>query len=113
MSDDSSPPSVSQAEYASELVKLLVQVAWADHDVAPSEAEGLLAFARRSGLPQPEIDSLQAMLTGKAPLVPPNMGLLKQRRTDVLRAVKNVLTSDLKLADEEEELLSQIASLLG
>ena len=113
MSEASGPPSVSQAEYASELVKLLVQVAWADHDVAPAEAEGLMAFARRSGLAQAELDSLEAMLTGKAPLIPPNMGLLKQRRTDVLRAIKQLLLSDLKLADEEEELLSQIASLLG
>jgi len=81
--------------------------------VAPAEAAGLMAFARRSGLDQAELDSLEAMLTGKAPLIPPNMGLLKQRRTDVLRAIKQLLLSDLKLADEEEELLSQIASLLG
>jgi hypothetical protein len=114
MSEASGPPSVSQAEYASELVKLLVQVAWADHDVAPAEAEKLLDFARSNGLGQQELDSLQAMLTGQAPLVPPNLGLLKQHRTEVLRAVKRLLFSDTKqLADEEEELLSQIATLLG
>jgi uncharacterized tellurite resistance protein B-like protein len=113
MSEGSGPPSVSQAEYASELVKLLVQVAWADHDVAPAEVETLLGFARSNGLAQEELDSLQAMLTGQAPLVPPNLGLLKQHRTEVLRAVKRLLFPDTKLADEEEELLSQIAGLLG
>ncbi len=113
MSEGSSPPSVSQAAYASELVKLLIQVAWADHDVAEAEAETLLAFARSNGLAQEELDSLQAMLTGQAPLVPPNLGLLKQHRTEVLRAVKRLLFSDSKLTDEEEELLNQIAGLLG
>ena len=99
--------------FASELVKLLLQVAWADHEVAPAEAAALLAFARRSKLPEAELASLQAMLTGRAPLTPPNLGLLKQRRTDVLRAVKELLLSDLEVADEEEDILGQIAALLG
>lgn len=99
--------------FASELVKLLLQVAFADHEVAPAEAEALLAFARRSRLPETELAALQAMLTGRAPLTPPNLGLLKQRRADVLRAVKELLLSDLEVAEEEEEILSQIAALLG
>jgi uncharacterized tellurite resistance protein B-like protein len=104
---------MSPKAFASELVKLLVQVVWADHDVAPSEAEALMVFARRSGLPEAELTALQAMLTGRAPLAPPNLGMLKQRRTEVLRAVKELLLSDLHLAEEEEEILSQIAALLG
>jgi hypothetical protein len=96
-----------------ELVKLLVQVAWADHDVAPAEAEALLGFARRGGLAERDLTNLAAMLSGQVPLAPPNLGLLKQRRTEVLRAVKDLLLSDLHLAEEEEELLSQIAALLG
>ena len=99
--------------FASELVKLLLQVAFADHEVAPAEAEALMAFARRSSLPEPELQALQAMLTGRAPLSPPNLGLLKQRRTEVLRAVKELLLSDLEVAEEEEEILGQIAALLG
>lgn len=99
--------------FALELVKLLVQVAWADGDVAPAEAEALLAFARRNGLDQDELQSLSAMLTGRAPLAPPNLGLLKERRTDVLRAVKDILVSDLEIAEEEEEVLEQIAGLLS
>ena len=113
MTDAPNGPEVSQGAFASELVKLLVQVAWADHDVAPAEAEALVAFARRSGLSDAELSGLQAMLTGRAPLVPPNLGLLKPRRTEVLRAVKELLLSDLKVAEEEEEVLGQIASLLG
>jgi uncharacterized tellurite resistance protein B-like protein len=102
-----------QRAFASELIKLLVQVAWADHDVASAEVQRLLSFARRNGLSPAEIEELQAMLAGRAPLTPPNLGLLKQRRTEVLRAVKQLLLSDLEVADEEEAVLSQIAALLG
>jgi hypothetical protein len=81
--------------------------------VAPAESEALLAFGRRSALTEIELEELSAMLRGEAPLAPPNLGLLKQRRTDVLRAVKELLLSDLEVAEEEEEILSQIATLLG
>lgn len=104
---------ISDGVFASELVKLLLQVAFADHEVAPAEAEALLTYARRRSLPEAEVAALQAMLTGRAPLAPPNLGLLRQRRTDVLRAVKELLLSDLEVAEEEEEILSQIAALLA
>jgi len=64
-------------------------------------------------LTEAELTVLEDMLAGRAPLAPPNLGLLRQRRVEVLRAVKGLLLSDLKLAHEEEEILSQIASLLG
>jgi len=106
-------PDVPAKAFAFELLKLLLQVAWADHDVAPAEAEALLDYARRSGLGATEQSALAAMLAGGAPLAPPNLGLLKARRTDVLRAVKELLLVDLELVEEEEELLEQIAALLG
>ncbi len=109
----STSPDVSPRAFALELVRLLLQVAWADHEVAPAEAEALLAFARRSGLTDAEQANLSAMLSGRAPLIPPNLALLKARRTEVLRAVKELLLVDLQLAKEEEDLLGQIAALLG
>ena len=75
-----SPAGTSPKAFASELVKLLVQVAWADHDVAATEAETLLAFARRNGLGESELKGLGDMLAGRIPLAPPNLGVLKQRR---------------------------------
>jgi hypothetical protein len=81
--------------------------------VAAAEADTLLAYARRSGLSESELKSLSDMLSGRAPLAPPNLGLLKERRTEVLRAVKELLLSDLEVAEEEEDVLGQIAALLG
>jgi hypothetical protein len=109
----SDTPAVTPRTFALELVKLLLQVVWADHDVAPAEADALLAFARRSGLTDAEQADISAMLSGRAPLALPNLGLLKARRTEVLRAVKQLLLVDLAVADEEEELLGQIAALLS
>lgn len=113
MTDPSEPQRDAGSAFAAELVKLLVQVAWADHDVAAAEIELLMDYARKQGLSDAEREQLHAMLTGKAPLTPPNLGLLKARRTDALRAVKDLLLVDKTMADEEEDVLSQIAALLG
>jgi uncharacterized tellurite resistance protein B-like protein len=107
------PPGAPAKVFAFELVKLLLQVAWADHEVAPQEGQALIAFARRSSLDETEIAAVTAMVTGRTPLAPPNLSVLKPRRTEVLRAVKELLMSDLEVAEEEEEILSQIAALLG
>lgn len=109
----SDPSAVAPRAFALELVKLLLQVVWADHEVAPAEAEALLAFARRSGLAEADQQHVSAMLSGRAPLAPPNLGLLKARRTEVLRAVKELLLVDLEIAEEEADLLDQIAALLN
>jgi uncharacterized tellurite resistance protein B-like protein len=98
--------------FAFELVKLLLQVAWADDDVAPAEAKALLAFGQRNQLTPEQLDLLSACLAGKTPLPPPNIGFLKTHRLDVLRAVKELLVSDLQVRDAEEALLAQISTLL-
>ena len=108
----SAPAEPTDGQFAFELVKLLLQVAWADDDVAPEEAEALLIYARRSQLSEDKLELLAACLSGHAPLPPPNLGFLKERRLDALRAVKELLLSDLHVAVEEEQILSQISALL-
>jgi uncharacterized tellurite resistance protein B-like protein len=105
----SAPPG---EQFAFELLKLLLQVAWADDDVAPEEAEALLAFGRKSLLSEDKLQLLAQCLAGRTPLPPPNLGFLKERRLDVMRAVKELLLSDLTVAQEEEAILEQISSLL-
>lgn len=107
------PPDASAKVFAFELTKLLLQVAWADHEVAVQERDALIAFARRSGLQESDMAAVTAMVTGRAPLTPPDLSVLKPRRTEVLRAVKELLLIDLQVGEEEEEILSQIAALLS
>ncbi|HEX3776363.1 MAG TPA: hypothetical protein VHV51_17945 [Polyangiaceae bacterium] len=106
------PAAPHTVEFAFELLKLLLQVAWADDEVATEEAETLLAYGRKCMLAQEQLDLLAACLAGRSPLPPPNLGFLKERRLDVLRAVKELLTSDLTIAEEEEAILEQISTLL-
>jgi hypothetical protein len=98
--------------FAFELLKLLLQVAWVDDEVSPEEAGALLAFGRKSQLSAEQLELLSACLAGKAPLPPPNLGVLKARRVDVLRAAKNLVVCDLRVGAAEETILEQISALL-
>jgi len=109
----STPPAApADSQFAFELLKLLLQVAWADDDVAVEEAEALLAYGRKSLLEPDKLELLAACLAGRAPLPPPNLGFLKERRLDVMRAVKELLMTDLHVAAEEEAILEQLSALL-
>jgi uncharacterized tellurite resistance protein B-like protein len=99
-------------KFAFETLKLLLQVVWADGEVAVEEAEALHDYAVRSGLQQGEIEVLDACLTGQAPLSPPNLGLLKPRRSEVMRLVQRLVRADQRMHDDEEALLGEIAALL-
>lgn len=110
MSTNSSAPGPDM--FAFELLKLLLQLAWADDDVAPEEQAALLAYARKHALTSEQVELLEACLAGKAPLPPPNLGFLKERRLDVLRAARELLTSDQTITEEEEAVLAQISALL-
>ena len=107
-----SPKPPPDGQFAFELLKLLLQVAWADDEVAPAEADALLAYGRKSLLSEDKLELLGQCLAGRVPLPPPNLGFLKERRLDVMRAVKELLISDLHVAEEEETILEQISTLL-
>ena len=102
-----------EAAFAFEVVKLLLQAVWADGEVAAEEAEALHDFAVRSGVGPVEIETLDACLVGGRPLPPPNLGLLRGRRTEVLRHVHKLVTSDARVHEEEEALIAEISTLLG
>lgn len=107
MSNDPAPD-----PFAFELVKLMLQVAWVDDEISPEEAGALLAFGRKSHLTGEQLELLSACLAGKAPLPPPNIGVLKARRVDVMRAAKNLVACDLRVGAAEETILEQISTLL-
>jgi uncharacterized tellurite resistance protein B-like protein len=104
-----SVPGEAVDEFALEIIKLLLQVAYADDEVAPEEEALLVRQAVRAGFP--EIELLDC-LSGRRPLPPPNLGLLKARRVEVLKAVKAMLQSDARVAPEEDAILAQISGLL-
>jgi uncharacterized tellurite resistance protein B-like protein len=104
--------SVANSKFAFEVTKLLLQAVWADGEVADEESEALHDFAVRSGVELADIETLDACLTGASPLPVPNLGLLRDRRTDVMRAVQKLVASDERIHEDEEAILTQISELL-
>ena len=102
-----------EQQFHLEVLKLLLQVGWADHDLQAAEVALILDLAQRFNLPKEEILALDTCMCGDAPLPPPDLGLLKSRREDVLDAVGELLVSDLDIATEEREMLAQIESLIS
>jgi uncharacterized tellurite resistance protein B-like protein len=106
-----SEPSKDPA-FAFEVVKLLLQVAWADHELAGEEAQALRDFAVQTGVSEADQATLEACLAGNERLPVPNLGLLKEQRIDVLRAVRQLLKSDARIHEEEEKLLEELTEAL-
>jgi uncharacterized tellurite resistance protein B-like protein len=98
--------------FAFEIVKLLLQVAWADDELASEEVAAVRDFARQSGVGDADLSTLEDCLAGRARLPVPNLGLLKSQRTEVLRAVRKLLQSDSRINEDEERLLNELTEAL-
>ena len=96
-----------------EIVRLLMQVAWADDEVSPQEVEHVLHLAREWTLSSEEIAEIRAGLHGEAVLAAPDLGLLKRHRDRVLEAVEGMIRADTVIADDEMDTLAQIRALLS
>lgn len=112
MSDDEAPLSQRRDVFEFEMVKLLLQVAWADLEVSDKETSALLQRAGELGLTDGHLRELGTYLSGDAPLPPPNLGLLRPRRKEVMGEIRRLLT-ELGAGEAEEEILQSIAELLG
>ncbi len=98
--------------FAFEIVKLLLQVAWADHELHSDEALALREFAQRSGVIAADLATLEACLAGQERLPIPNLGLLREQRIEVLRAVRALLQADSRIHEDEEALLEELTAAL-
>jgi uncharacterized tellurite resistance protein B-like protein len=103
----------SDSKFAFEITKLLLQAVWADGEVADEEASALHDFAVRSGVELADIETLDGCLSGESPLPLPNLGLLREKRPEVMRAVQKLLASDQRIHEDEEAILRQISELLS
>ena len=95
-----------------EVIKLLLQSAWADLEVAQAEAQLILRQAETLDLLPEHIAKVRAYLSGAEPLPPPNMGLLRIHRQEVLELVHQLLLVDKEFSADEQEIFAEIESLL-
>lgn len=99
--------------FDTEVIKLLLQVAWADDEVDPREKEMIFGLARSWFVPEPELKVLMQRLDEGEPLPQPNLKMLRTRPDDVLEAARALVASDGKVAAEESEMIQQIQELLS
>lgn len=96
-----------------ELLKLLLQVAWADDQVVDDEREHILSTARRAGVADADLAMLESCLRGEEPLPPPDMGFLRDHRDKAVAAAETLVDVDAGLAAGEADVLAQIREMLG
>ncbi|MDH5676130.1 MAG: TerB family tellurite resistance protein [Myxococcales bacterium] len=96
-----------------ELCKLLLQVAWAEHEVDAEARQLLGAIAERLGLGQAQRDELARLLSGGAPLPAPDLGLLRAHRSEVIELAEELVLADGVIGDDENRVLAELTELLG
>ena len=99
-------------KFNTEVVKLLLQVAWADDEVAAREKDMIFGLARSWFVPEPELKVLMQRLDQGQPLPQPNLKMLRERADDVMEAVRGLVLSDGKVAAQESEMIKQIEEML-
>lgn len=96
-----------------ELLKLLVQLAWADDAISRSESDHILFIARAAALDKQELEELELALQGRAKPPPPDLGLLREHREEALSAARVLLMADNQMTQSESEMLEQLRELLA
>jgi uncharacterized tellurite resistance protein B-like protein len=96
-----------------EILKLLMQMAWADHDLSDDEVAHVIEVARNGGLGDKAVGILEERLRGDDKLPPPDLGFLRKHREAALAAAEQVIHADSHVSDDEEHLLAEIRELLG
>ena len=95
-----------------ELMKLLLQIAWADDVVVKAERRMFLKLAERLRLSEEQAATVEQCLDGQAPLPAPDLALLREHRDDVMNAAKHVAMADQEFADDEKAMLDELSALL-
>ena len=101
-----------QLSLPTEIIKLLLQVAWADDGVERSETKRILDFAHASGLSEAQLEEIEGWLAGAQRLPAPNLGFLGQHRAAALAAARSLAGADGHVSDDEQEMLVAYGTLL-
>lgn len=95
-----------------EVLKLMLQLAWADGRVDPKEAGVILGAARSWGVPETEVSALKRAMENQSAVSAPDLALLQGRSEEALMAVRAVIASDGRLDPAEEQMLKELRIIL-
>ncbi len=93
--------------FAVEVLRVLVQIAFANDEISPAESVAILGQARARGVSAAEVGRLEAALAGKGPPPAPDLGMLRLHREEVL-----TLARELAALDGQDEPEGQMVMLL-
>lgn len=96
-----------------EIVKLLLQVAWADDTLDDQERAAVATLCKQWGLPDETTAWLLQHLHLGKPLPQPNMALLKAHRQAALQAAEWFIGVDGVIEDSEKDFVTTVEQLLG
>jgi tellurite resistance protein len=96
-----------------ELLKLLVQLVWADGEQQDSEVDAVRRAANALGASLASRQALERWLSHAEPLPPPNLELLRAQRGPVLRLARAILETDGIFTPEEARVLETLETLLA
>ena len=105
-------PSIDPA-FGVELLKLLLQVAYADNALHPSETKMIMQLAKYWALPQDQVDEIAQVMQAPAKLPAPNLAVLKKSPHHVLEGLRFVARADGGTSAEESDLIDEVETLLG
>ena len=103
----------AEDRFNTEVIKLLLQVAWSDRQLTHSEQLVVFGLGRSWSVPERELQALLEKLKAGGPLPEPDIEVLRTRPDDVMEAVRALAVSDGKFADSEKDMIERIKAKLG
>lgn len=98
--------------FHTEVVKLLLQMAWSDDDLDPEEREQIRIAATKWGVPPADLQMLMQRLDEGEPLPVPNLKLLRKKPEAAIAAARRLMLADGKIQAAEADMLAQIKEML-
>jgi len=96
-----------------EILKLMIQMAWADHEVVPEEADFILSLAEQVGASEFDKELFRQCLRDEAQLPAPDFGLLRQHKDAAIEAAQRLIAIDGRIAEDEQATLVSLRQLLS
>jgi tellurite resistance protein len=108
-----SDASTDDVTFHTEVLKLLLQVAWANDELDPKEREFLVKLGKAWKVPGSTLETLLVHLDQGKPLPQPDLGLLRGQPARVLRAAEAMVGADGVVDLQEQEFMQELKTLLG
>jgi tellurite resistance protein len=97
-----------------EVLKLLLNLAWVDGEVAQQEVNMLLGLGRSRSVPEGALQQLKASVDAGRRPAEPDFDLLRTRSDEALQAARALVLVDGRVHPEETALLKRVqAALMG